>query len=56
MNAVSELHAARRYLTNVLLYLSIDADNMTVLHFLKLLDYFAEHPEKYLELTNAEHP
>ena len=56
MNAVTELHAARRYLTNVLLYLSIDADNMTVLHFIQLLDYFAEHPEKYLELTNAEHP
>ena len=56
MQQTAELHAARRYLTNVLLYLSIDADNMTVLHFLQLLDYFAEHPEKYSELTNAEHP
>ena len=51
MRNTTELHAARRYLTNVLMYLSIDAEHMTVLHFLHLLDYFAEHPTEYTELT-----
>ena len=54
MNQSAELHAARRYLTNVLLHLSIDAEHMTVLHFLHLLDYFAEHPTEYTELTNGK--
>ena len=44
--------AARRYLTGVLLQLSVDAENMSVLHFIQLLDYFAEHPTKYLDLIN----
>ena len=55
MNATTELMAARRYLTGVLLQLSIDAENMSVLHFIQLLDYFAEHPTKYLDLINEEH-
>ena len=50
--AVTDLHAARRYLTNVLLHLSIDAEHMTAYRLLELLDYFAEHPTDYLELTN----
>jgi len=56
MRNTTELHAARRYLTNVLMYLSIDAEHMTVLHFLHLLDYFAEHPTEYAELTNGKNP
>ena len=55
MNATTELMAARRYLTGVLLQLSIDAENMSVLHFIQLLDYFAEHPSKYLDLINEGH-
>ena len=47
--------AARRYLTGVLLQLSVDAENMSVLHFIQLLDYFAEHPSKYLDLINEGH-
>ena len=49
---VTELIAARRYLTNVLLYLSIDAEHLTVLSLLELLDHFSENPTEYLELTN----
>ena len=55
MNATAELQAARRYLTGVLLQLSVDAENMSVLHFIQLLDYFAEHPSKYLDLINEGH-
>ena len=50
---VTELLAARRYLTNVLLHLSIDAEHMTAYRLIELLDYFAEHPTEYLELTNG---
>lgn len=55
MNATTELMAARRYLTGVLLQLSVDAENMSVLHLIQLLDYFAEHPTKYLALINEGH-
>jgi len=53
LQTTAELHTARRYLTNVLLHLSIDSENMSVLHFIQLLDYFAEHPTEYLEVTNG---
>ena len=49
---VTQLMAARRYLTDVLLHLSIDAEHMRVIHLIELLDYFAEHPTQYLEITN----
>ena len=49
---VTEMHAARRYLTNVLMYLSVDADNLTVYQLIQLLDHFAENPNEYIELTN----
>lgn len=52
--AVTELIATRRYLTNVLLYLSIDADHLTVKTFIELLDHFADNPTEYLELINEE--
>ena len=51
--AVTELMAARRYLTNVLLYLDIDAEHMTAYRLIELLEYFAENPTAYLELTNG---
>ena len=53
MNATTELMAARRYLTNVLLHLSIDSEHMTVYQLIQLLDYFADNPTEYLELTNG---
>ena len=49
---VTEMHAARRYLTNVLMHLSVDADNLTVYQLIQILDHFAEHPTEYIELTN----
>tara|TARA_Y100000289_G_scaffold65401_1_gene78889 strand:+ start:1154 stop:1324 length:171 start_codon:yes stop_codon:yes gene_type:complete len=49
---VTELMATRRYLTSVLLYLSIDAEHMNVLRLIELLDYFAENPTEYLDLIN----
>ena len=52
-SAVTELMAARRYLTSVLFYLSIDSEHMTAHRLIELLDYFAENPTEYLELTNA---
>ena len=55
MSAVTDLHAARRYLTNVLLYLAIDGESITAHRLLELLDYFAEHPTEYLDFTNGEH-
>lgn len=51
---VTELMATRRYLTNVLLYLSVDADHLTVKTFIELLDHFADNPTEYLELINEE--
>ena len=51
---VTELMATRRYLTNVLLYLSIDADHLTVKTFIELLDHFADNPTEYLELIKEE--
>lgn len=53
LNTTTELYAARRYLTNVLLYLSIDSEHMTVYQFIQLLDYFAENPTEFLEITNG---
>ena len=52
MTATTDLFAARRYLTNVLLHLSIDSDSITAHRLLELLDYFAEHPSEYLNFTN----
>ena len=53
-NAVSELMAARRYLSNVLGQLNIDSEHMTARRLIELLEYFAEHPTEYLELTHAK--
>ena len=50
---VTELMATRRYLTNVLLYLSVDADHLTVKTFIELLD-LADNPTEYLELIKEE--
>ena len=57
LRTTTELFAARRYMTNVLLHLS-DADisidsSISIKRFIELLDYFAEHPTEYLELTNG---
>ena len=52
--AVTDLMAARRYLTGVLLHLSIDAEHMTAYRLIELLDYFAEHPTEYLDLINDQ--
>ena len=46
--------ATRRYLTNVLLYLSVDAEHLTVKTLIELLDHFADNPTEYLELTNDQ--
>ena len=51
--AVTNLMAARRYLTNVLLDLDVDSKHMTVHRLIELLDYFAAHPSQYKELTNG---
>ena len=50
--AVTELMAARRYLTNVLLHLNISAEDITAYRLLELLEYFAENPTEYLEFIN----
>jgi len=47
MQSATQLHAARRYLTAVLLELAIDTQSITVHRFIELLDYFAEHPNEY---------
>ena len=52
--AVTELSAARRYLTNVLFHMSISGDDLTVARFIELLDYFCEHPTEYLEFIDHE--
>ena len=44
--------AARRYLTNVLLQLSIDSDSISAHRLIELLDYFAEHPTEYIQFIN----
>ena len=52
--AVTELMAARRYLTNVLLYLDVDMKHMTAYRLIELIEYFAEHPTQYLEFINEQ--
>ena len=52
--AVTQLHAARRYLTGVLLHLNIDAESMSAYRLIELLDYFSEHPAEYLAFLNAQ--
>ena len=54
MQLTSELLAARRYLTNVLLHLSVDAEHMSVLTLLRTLDYFAENPQEYIHFTDDQ--
>jgi len=51
-SAVTELLAARRYLSSVLFHLNIDAEHMTARRLIELLEYFADHPTEYLELTH----
>ena len=51
---VSDLMAARRYATNVLLHLDVSGHDITVARFLELLDFFAQNPTQYLELINAQ--
>ena len=46
---VTELMQARRYLTNVLLHLAIEAEEITAYRLLELLEYFAENPTEYLQ-------
>ncbi len=51
--SVALIHAARRYLTSVLLNLPIDTTKTTVATLLVMLDHFAKHPDEYRELTNV---
>ena len=46
--------SARRYLTNVLMYMAVDAEHMSVSQLIDLLEYFAENPTEYIEFTNAK--
>ena len=46
--------AARRYSSNVLLHLDVTGNEITLARFLQLLDYFAEHPNEYLELLQCQ--
>ena len=52
--AVTQLHAARRYLTGVLMHLNIDAESMSAYRLIELLDYFSDHPAEYLEFINDD--
>ena len=54
MRTVTQLHAARRHLTGVLLELAIDTESITVHRFIELLDYFADNPNEYYEFINHE--
>jgi hypothetical protein len=51
--AATELHAAHRYLTGVLLHLNIDSENMTARRLIELIEYFHHNPTEYLELIHA---
>ena len=53
-SAATELHAAHRYLTGVLLHLSIDSEHMTARRLIELIEYFHDHPTEYLELIHAK--
>ncbi len=50
----TELHAAHRYLTGVLLHLSIDSENMTARRLIELIEYFHHNPTEYINLINEE--
>ena len=52
-SAATELHAAHRYLTGVLLHLSIDSEHMTARRLIELIEYFHNHPTEYLEIIHA---
>jgi hypothetical protein len=49
---VTDLVAARRYTSNVLLHLDVSGHDLTVARFQELLDYFTENPTEYLEIIN----
>ena len=53
-SAATELHAAHRYLTGVLLHLSIDSEHMTARRLIELIEYFHNHPTEYLEIIHAK--
>ena len=44
--------AARRNISNVLLHLGVSGNDLTVQHFVELLDYFAERPKEYLDFIH----
>ena len=49
---VAQLATTRRYLTAFLVNLPIITTETSVAALVSLLDYFQEHPDKYLELIN----
>ena len=48
--AVTDLMAARRHMTNVLLHLNVSAEDLTLLRFIELVEYFADNPTEYLDI------
>ena len=55
IDKVAELRATRRYITAFLLNLGgVDTTEMTVSTLLITLDYLADHPDEYLEITNDQ--
>ena len=52
IDSVTNLQAARRYITTVLLNLPIDTKETSVANLLVMLDHFIANPETYNELRS----
>ena len=52
MNTAAEMSALRRYLTQFLLNVNLDANETLVSTLITLVDHFQQHPEEYQELIN----
>jgi len=52
MSTAAEMSALRRYLTQFLLNVKLDANETLVSTLITLVDHFQKHPEEYQELIN----
>ena len=52
-DSVLWLRNVRRNLSSVLINLPIDTQHTSIATLMELLEYFSEHPDKYMEMINA---
>ena len=53
-NSVLWLRNVRRNLSSVLINLPIDTRHTSIATLMELLEYFSEHPDKYMEMIRED--